>query len=512
MNIKAVTNVVSALVVVIGLTILACVGVSYIMGDTSEEILKLFLSSLIPIFIGTYFYYTTKNKEKKVRLGVREGFGIVALGWIAVSAFGAIPYVILSDFYWYDAFFETMSGFTTTGSSVIDADLLLSTGETLKSGIADLSRGLLFWRCLTHWLGGMGIVVLSLAILPFLGIGGQKLYNAEVPGPTSDQLTPRIANSAKILWGVYFLLTLIEVILLYVGGMPMYDSWCHSFATLATGGFSTNQASIGGYDNAYYDGVITLFMFLAGANFILHFKALKGEILNYFKDEEFRFYLIVTIVATVTISIAIMFKGEPIISSAGKEVIPELFRTLQYSSFQVVSVMTTTGFATADFNLWPAYATILLVSLMFVGGCGGSTGGGMKHSRVLLLLKYGTYQVEKALFPNLVSNIRLNKARIDYSTLTKVLSFFFFFILIFFLVTVALSVVDTTSKMDLTTAMTASVASLGNIGPGLANVGATCTYSWMNPISKLLLSLAMLLGRLELFTVLVLFLPKFWKK
>jgi len=512
MNIKAVTNVVSALVVIIGLTILACVGVSYIMGDSQKEILELFLSSLIPIFIGSFFYYKTKPKDKKFQLGVREGFGIVALGWVIVSIFGAIPYVILADFYWYDAFFETMSGFSTTGASVIDSNLLLSTGETLKSGIADLSRGLIFWRALTHWLGGMGIVVLSLAILPFLGIGGQKLYNAEVPGPTSDQLTPKIASSAKILWGAYLLLTIVEVIMLYAGGMSMYDSWCHSFASLATGGFSTNQASVGGYDNAYFDGVITLFMFLAGANFILHYKALKGEIFNYFKDEEFKFYLAITVIATFSIVFSLMLKGDSIMTSAGLAVEPSFLKSLQYSSFQVVAIMTTTGFATADFNLWPAYATILLVALMFVGGCGGSTGGGMKYSRVLLLLKYGTYQVEKTLFPNLVSNIRLNKVRIEYSTLNKVLSFFFFFLIIFFFVALTLTIVDGNTEMDFTTAMTASVASLGNIGPGLSNVGATCTYSWMSPISKIVLTLAMLLGRLELFTVLVLFLPKFWKK
>ncbi len=507
MKFRPVINVIAALVVIIGLAILFSTGVSWYMGDSNKQVMGLFLSAMISIGFGISTFLL--SRVNRYTLGIREGFGIVTLGWITASAFGAIPYIIVSDFFWYDAFFETMSGFSTTGSSVMDNQLLLMSGETLKTGIRDMSKGILFWRSLTHWFGGMGIVVLSLAILPFLGISGQKLYNAEVPGPTSDQLTPRIANSAKILWGVYFLLTIIQVLFLWFGGMPMFDSWCHSFATLATGGFSTQQASIGHYGSAYFDTVITVFMFLAGCNFILHYRALQGKPLFYFKDEEFRFYLGVVLISTATITLNLILSGKNILDSAGNEIVPTFFNALQYASFQVVSIITTTGFATADWDLWPAYSAILLVSLMFIGGCGGSTGGGMKSSRILLLIKYGKFQVERCLYPSVVANVRLNKERIDTSTLYKTLSFFFFFLIIYIICTILLCVVD---DIDFRTATTASIAALGNIGPGLGKVGATCSYSWFSPAAKLLLTFEMLLGRLELYTVLVLFLPSFWKK
>ena len=416
--------------------------------------------------------------------------------------------MIISNICWYDAFFETMSGFTTTGASVLDSKLLLFNGETLKQGIADLPNGLLYWRSITHWLGGMGIVVLSLAIIPFLKIGGQQLYNAEVPGPTSDQLTPRIANSAKILWGVYVLLSVVETLLL-LPSMSLFDAWAHTCGTMATGGFSTLQSSVGGFDSVYVDIIITLFMFLAGCNFILHYRALRGKPLFYFKDDEFKLYLFVTCFSTLTIAGALMYSGSAIMTTAGKSVDPTLFNSIQYSAFQTTSILTTTGFATADFAIWPTYACLLLVILMFIGGCGGSTGGGMKNSRLLLLLKYSTMQVKRCLFPRSVSNIQLNNIRIKSDTLHKVLSFFFLFIIIFVFFSLALSLYP---GIDYATATSASIASLGNIGPGLNMVGPTCTYSWMAPSAKLLLTFAMLLGRLEIYTVLIIFLPSFWRK
>ena len=510
MNKRIVINVISALVAVVGLMILISGVVGILMNDPRNTVIQMFVSAVFSIIVGSFLFIKTKAKNKKIQLGIREGFGIVTLGWIAASAFGAVPYVIISNMYWYDAFFETMSGFTTTGASVLDDKLLLMNGETLVHGIADLPKGLLFWRSLTHWLGGMGIVVLSLAILPFLGIGGQQLYNAEVPGPTSDQLTPRIANSAKILWGVYVLLTAAEVFLLWLGDMSMFDAWCTAFGTLATGGFSTLQGSIGGYNNTYFDIIICIFMFLAGCNFVLHYKALRGKPLFHWKDEEYRFYFFIVILSSVLIAGLLMFNNSLIQTTTGLEVQPGLFSSLRYSVFQVLSILTTTGFATADFDIWPVFATILLVTLMFIGGCGGSTGGGMKNSRVILLLKYGKVQLERCLFPNLVSNVRLNKIRIPTGTVHKVVTFFFFFISIFLIVTLALCLLDL--NMDFKTSLTASIASLGNIGPGLGKVGPTCTYSWITPSGKMLLTFAMLLGRLELYTVLVLFLPSFWKR
>ena len=505
MNSRAVINVISALIVVIGLTILSAVPISILMDDSSHDIKMMTLAAIVPIILGTISYFISKS-EKYV-LGIREGFGIVTFGWIAAAIFGAIPYIFIEHIYWYDAIFETMSGFTTTGSSVLEKGLALSDGTFLLSGIDDMSRGLIYWRAMTHWLGGMGIVVLSLAILPFLGIGGQQLYNAEVPGPTSDQLTPKIANSAKILWSVYFFMTIVETILLYAGGMTLFEAWCHTCATLATGGFSTSQASVAGFNSAYIDYVITIFMFLAGCNFVLHYKALLGKPIAFFRDEEFRLYLYITIAATLIITASVY--GKEIITTSGLNInnasVADAFR---YSSFQVVSIMTTTGFCTADFNLWPVYSTLILLSLMFIGGCGGSTGGGIKVSRILLVAKYSISQIERCLFPRSLTNTRIHNERVDTATLHKVMAFVVIFIALFLFFALCL----TAYGMDLTTALSASVASLGNIGPGLGNVGASCTYSWLAPSAKLILTFAMLLGRLEIYTVLVLFLPTFWKK
>ena len=506
MLIRQVVNVVAALTVVIGLFILSSAPVAWLMDDPVKVVWELILAAGITIAAGIIAFLATK--VKKYQLGKREGFGIVTFGWIAAAAFGALPFMIISDLTWYDAFFETMSGFSTTGASVLDNTLVLCSGLTLENGIADLPKGLLYWRSMTHWLGGMGIVVLSLAVIPFLGIGGQELYNAEVPGPTSDQLTPRIANSAKILWGVYLLLSVCETLLL-LPKMPLFDAWCHTCGTMATGGFSTQQASVGAYGSAYVDSIITLFMFLAGGNFILHYKALRGEPLFHFSDEEFKWYLFITLGAILTITLSLIMSNSLIITTNGTEVAPTFFNSLRYSAFQVVSILTTTGFCTANFAIWPSYAVLLLIVLMFIGGCGGSTGGGMKVSRFLLLVKYGVMQTRRSLFPREVSNVHLNKKRVDSDTLHKVLGFFFLFMTLFVFFSLVLSLYP---GMDYATATSAAIASLGNIGPGIGGVGAACTYAWLAPSAKLLLSIAMLLGRLEIYTVLVVILPTFWKR
>ena len=506
MNIKLVIRVVGSLLMVIGLTMLTSVPVSWAMDDPSTVVFRLFTSSVIVIVFGGLARYFARNCTGV--FGFREGFGIVTFGWLFAAIFGAIPFMLVSYFKWYDAFFETMSGFTTTGSSVIDSSLTLMTGATLKFGLQDIPYGLLYWRSLTHWLGGMGIVLLSLAILPSLGISAHQLYNAEVPGPTQDQITPKIASSAKILWGVYVFLTVIQTILLWSGGMSLFDSWCTAFGTMATGGFSTQQASIGAYNSVYFDAVITFFMFLAGANFVLHYRFLRGKALFHFKDEEFRFYFLVTIISIF--SIALFLTGKEIITTEGFKCLNVGFwEAIRYSSFQVVSILTTTGFATADFNLWPAYCALLLLCLMFIGGCGGSTAGGMKNSRVLLLIKYAVYQVERRIFVRSLPNVKLNKHRIDNVVLNRTVCFFFIFMCIFILFTLLLCCFGVN---DIVTAASASIASLGNIGPGLGKVGPTLTYAWMTPPAKILLTFEMLLGRLELFTVLVIFLPTFWKR
>ena len=499
MNIRMVIRVVSSLVAVIGLFMATSVPVSWLMGDPSEVSWALLWCSVGTMLAGVF---VSRLSRGDLQFTFREGFAIVTFGWFFASIFGGLPLFVIGGVHWYDAIFETMSGFTTTGASILDGTLVLRDGTTLNSGIADMPFGVLYWRSLTHWLGGMGIVVLSVAILPSLGIGSQQLYHAEVPGPTSDQLTPKIADSAKILWAVYVLLSVVETGLLMVGGMSLLDAWCHTCGTMATGGFSTQQSSIGAYNSVYIDSVITLFMFLAGTNFVLHFRALRGKPLTFFRDEEFRFYFLLAVVATLSVTIKLM--GGDIATSAGTQLHNVgFFTALRYASFQVVSILTTTGFVTADFSLWPAYCALLLLVLMFVGGCGGSTGGGMKIVRLILLIKYSIAQVERCIFRRSVSNVRLNRKRVETATLHKTLSFFFLFVGLFVLSSLALCLLGVG---DIITASSASIAALGNIGPGLGNVGAVCTYAWMPPPAKGILTFMMLLGRLELYTVLVLFL------
>ena len=364
MNIRFVAKVVASLVTVIGLAMLTAVPVSWAMGDKHADTVGLLYCAVAAFAAGAVMLFATRGGG---HVGFREGFGIVTFGWLAAAVFGCVPFVVVSDMHWYDAFFETMSGFTTTGASVLDDTLTLRTGHTLEAGIADLPYGLIYWRSLTHWLGGMGIVVLSVAILPSLGIGAHQLYRAEVPGPTSDQLTPKIADSAKILWAVYVLLSLLETGLLMLGGMSLFEAWCHTCGTMATGGFSTEQASVGAYDSVYIDGVITIFMFLAGVNFVLHFRALQGRFLSHFRDEEFLFYLVLT--AGAILVTTMLLTGTDIATSAGDvRRNAGFFTALRYAAFQVVAILTTTGFVITDFDAWPAFCALLLICLMAVAG------------------------------------------------------------------------------------------------------------------------------------------------
>lgn len=502
MNRRVVIHAVASIMVVVGLMMLTAVPVSAWMGDTPEATLGLLGCALGSAACGILAFFGVRQKGA---FGFREGFAIVTFGWLAAALFGSLPFVVVGDLRWIDAFFETMSGFTTTGASVLERGLPLRDGGTLRLGIADMPQGLIFWRSMTHWLGGMGIVVLSMAILPWLGLGAQQLYKAEMPGPISDRLTPRIADSAKILWGVYVLLSALETAALCAAGMSLFDAWCHTCATVATGGFSTQQASVAAYDSVLIDGIITVFMFLAGVNFILHFRALRGKPLAQLHDEEFRFYLGLCLVATLTIAVSLL--GRDITTTAGTVRESVGFPTaLRYAAFQTVSMVTTTGFVTADFNLWPAYAVLVLIGLMFFGGCAGSTAGGMKQARIIMLLKYAIAQIERCVYRRTVSNIRLNQRRVDTALLHKMLAFFFLFIGTFAALSIALCALGVE---DIITASSASIAILGNVGPGLGRVGATCTYAWMSAPAKLLLAFGMLLGRLELYTVLALLIPSF---
>ena len=481
MNIKIIIRVSGLLMFVEGVAMLLALLVSLIYNEPDKA--GIAISSAINIALGTLIIFLTRNASKD--LGKREGFIIVSLVWILFAFLGSLPYIFTGAIpNLTDAFFATMSGFTTTGSSVLN-------------NIESLPHGILFWRALTHWLGGMGIIVLSLAILPVFGIGGMQLYIAEVPGPTPDKISPRIRQTAAAMWLVYVLFTLIQTLLLWIGKMPLFDAICHSFATMATGGFSTKQASVAFWPSPYIQYVIILFMFLAGTNFTLTYFVLRGKFKPLLKDEEFKYYGIFVLFFTLLI-FAGLLKWVP----GGVE---ESFRN---ALFWVVSVMTTTGFATVDYLMWPPVLVILLFAVFFIGGSAGSTGGGLKVMRIVLLFKSGYYELKRMVHPNAVIPLKFNRHVVDSRIMNNVLAFAVLYMIIFGLSTVVLMIVEP----DLETAMGAVATSLGNIGPGLGKVGPMFSYSEVHPFGKWFLSFLMLLGRLELFTILVIFSPAFWKE
>ncbi len=442
-----------------------------------------FLSASIGLVTSFLIYPFVRNSDKS--LGKREGYVVVSLTWLLFSLFGALPFYLSGAIPDYSgAFFETMSGFTTTGSSVLN-------------DIESLSHGMLFWRSITQWLGGMGIIVMALAILPILGIGGMQLFIAEVPGPTPDKLHPRIKGTAKRLWGIYILLTLLETIFLVFGGMSIFDAINHSFTTMATGGYSTKQLSIAYYHSPYIEYVISVFMFLAGMNFTLSFFALKLDFKKIIKNEEFRWYLIGTLFATILIAFFLVIHQNISIEKAFRD-----------SLFQVVSIITTTGFATADYMLWPPFVIVIIFMLMFIGGSAGSTGGGPKVIRVMLLLKNSYYEFKRIIHPKAIIPVRLNKHAVDPKIIANIQAFMVVYIVVFVIGTIVMSSLG----LDLDTAMGAVIATLGNIGPGIAGVGPANNFHQVPELGKWILSFLMMIGRLELFTVLVLFTPVFWKK
>ena len=419
-------------------------------------------------------------------LAVREGFAVVSLGWLCVGLLGAVPFYLSGQIPSFtDAVFESLSGFTTTGASIL-------------TDIEACSHATLFWRALTHWLGGMGIVLLALAILPLLGVGGMQLFRAEVPGPVAERLTPRIRQTAKLLWGVYFLLTSLEALALIIAGMSPFDAVCHAFATMATGGFSNHNSSVGGYQSPAVEWIIIVFMFMAGTNFTLHFLTFTGHFKAYGKDEEFRFYLGTILVSTALMVIVLV----PVhFFATGHDFI-------RHALFQVLAITTTTGFCTSDYLLWPPLAHALLLLLMAMGGCAGSTGGGIKVMRVMILLKHAKLEMKKMLHPRGVYTLWLNNRSISPGLQTNVLGFF----LLFMVVYVVGVLVLTLGGRDLLTSVGATAATLGNIGPGLGEVGPAGNYAFLLGWEKWLLVLFMLIGRLEIFTVLVLFLPDAWRR
>ncbi len=443
----------------------------------------LFISTSITVAVGVFMVTLGRNAKKD--LGKRDGYIIVAITWIICSFFGLLPFYISGAIpNITDAFFETMSGFTTTGSSILN-------------DIEALPESILFWRSIIQWIGGMGIIVLTLAILPALGVGGAALFAAEVPGPTPDRLRPKITETAKRLWYIYVALTAVESILLRFGGMSWFDAICHSFTTMATGGYSTKQASVGYWDNPFIQYVIIVFMFLAGMNFTMSYFLAHFNFKKVWHNEEFRWYSCITVLFIAAISVGLYLS-----ENLGLE---ESFRI---AAFQVTSIITTTGFATADYLQWIPVLVSLLVVLFFVGGSAGSTGGGIKVMRILILVKDSFFELKRLIHPRAVIPTRCNGNALSQEVVNNILTFTLLYIVIIIVSLPIMSLVG----LDFESSFGAIITSIGNVGPGLGSVGPACNFAQLPAFGKWYLAFLMLLGRLELFTVLVVLTPTFWKQ
>ena len=442
------------------------------------------LPFLIPILILAVLGLLLGRRPRQTALYARDGFAVVALAWVGMSAFGALPFVLAGDIPNYiDAFFETVSGFTTTGASILTA-------------VEPLSRGGLFWRSFTHWVGGMGVLVFVMAVLPMTDGHGMHLLRAEMPGPSVGKLVSRMSDTAKILYGIYLVMTLIEIVLLVLGRMPLFDACIHAFGSAGTGGFSNRNLSVGAYDSAYCDVVIGIFMLLFGVNFNLYYFLLIRRFRDFFRSEELRAYLLIVGAAVLAIAADIL------------HIYGSLLESLRYSFFQVSSIITTTGYATADFNLWPTFSKSILVVLMFIGACAGSTGGGIKVARIVMLAKSAWSDMRKMLHPNAVSTTRFEGKALSDAQVRSVHVFLTVYLLVFTVSFLLLSL----EQFDIVTTFTALTACINNIGPGLEMVGPTGNFSQFSWASKLLLSFNMLVGRLEVFPMLLLFAPSIWTR
>ena len=455
-------------------------GVAIIYGE--GDAMGFLYSGVITLAAGGVLYLSTPRPKKGI--GKREGYIIVSMVWVVFSLFGSMPFLwtgAITNFT--DAFFETISGFTTTGSSILN-------------DIESLPHGILFWRSITQWMGGMGIIVLTIAILPILGIGGMQLFAAEVPGPAPDKLHPKIRETAKRLWAIYTFYTGLEAVLLWMGGMSFFDAICHAFTTMATGGYSTKQDSIAHWDSPFIHYTIIFFMILAGMNFTLSYFGMHLRFRKVFRDEELRWYIgfiiLFALIVTIFLNINHRIETEPSIRNA---------------LFQVVSIMTTTGYVTADYLSWIPFLGYLILLLMFIGGSTGSTGGSIKIMRIVMVIKNSYYELKRLIHPHAVIPVRYNGHAVSSQILSNILAFISIYILIF-----AVSVIVMSSMVPtMETAMGSVATTLGNVGPGLGSVGPMDNFYHMPVFGKWYLSFLMLIGRLELFTVLILFTPSFWK-
>ncbi len=457
--------------------------------------LDITLASIVTMMIGVMAMFLTRGHDKEVSR--KEGYIIVTFGWIIMAASGVLPYIFsgaIPDVT--NAFFETMSGYTTTGASIID-------------DIEVLPEGILFWRSLTHWIGGMGIIVLAIAILPLLGIGGMQLFAAEAPGPNADKLHPRITDTAKRLWLIYFGYTVTETVLLNLAGMSFFDAINHSLATLSTGGFSTKNASLAYWNNQpLIQYIVIFFMFLAGSNFVLSYFAFKGKVQKVLRDEEFKYYAIFTFLIVIAVALVIYFMAKVSVSDYHPQVLGNAEHAFRHALFQVVAVVTTTGFVSADFTGWTPFITVFFFGLMFAGGSAGSTAGGIKIMRHILIIKNGLLEFKRTLHPNAVIPVRFNNKTVTEHVVYNVIGFFVLYMLLFVIGALVLGFLG----LDFESAIGGAASSLGNVGPAFGSLSPLNNFNSLPVLGKWWCGFLMLAGRLELFTVLILLTPYFWKR
>lgn len=480
-NFRFIANLMGRLLLIESAFLLLCVLIALIYGEHDAS--AFFYTSLITMSVGFLLSKLIKIKDRV--LAKKDGYFMVTMVWIIFSLFGSLPYMIGNTIPSFaDAFFETMSGFTTTGSSILNH-------------VEALPHATLFWRSLTQWLGGLGIIMLFIAILPSLGIEGRDLYVAEVPGPTHNKTSFTFTSSARQMWILYTILTLLQTLLLLFGGMNLFDGICHAFTTMATGGFSTKQNSIAYWDSAYIQYVIIIFTFMAGTNFGLLHTAIRGNWRKLIQDNEFQLYFTIVLLASVVIGVGLYVIGWA-----------DFEKSMRDATFQVVTLITTTGFATADYLLWPPLLGLILFLLLFVGASAGSTAGGMKVVRVYLLFKNSFVELKRIIHPNGIINVKYNNKSVHPNIMTGIMAFAILFMIVF---TIG-SLIMTIFTEDIITACSAVVSSMSNVGPGFGSVGPMFSYAHLNDFAKLFLAFLMLVGRLEIFTVMVLFTKAFWRK
>ena len=498
LNIKIIFQMMGFLLIFNGLFMLISAAISYYFKDGATQ--GIFFAGVITILSGLISRFTTKNFEKKINK--QEGYIIVTLGWILMSLSGSLPYLFSESIPTFtNAFFETISGYTTTGASILN-------------DIENMPKGILFWRSTTHWIGGMGIIVLTIAVLPLLGIGGMQLFAAEAPGPSADKLHPRITDTAKRLWYIYLGLTAAEALLLKVAGMSVFDAINHAMSTLSTGGFSTKNDSIAHWnDTPAIQYIITVFMILAGTNFVLSYFAFKGKLKKIIKDEEFKAYMFNILGIGIIVGLIIFFRADVSKMATETQLIAhpmingQLESAFRHAFFQVASVITTTGFVTADFTVWTPFLTTLFFILMFFGASAGSTSGGVKFVRHIIMIKNGVLEFKRSIHPNAIIPVRYNSKTVSQDIVFNIMAFFILYLILFALGAIVFGIMG----LDFVTALGGSASSLGNVGPAFGQLSPVNNFNALPSAGKWWSAFLMLLGRLELFTVLILFTPYFWK-